>query len=266
MMPGAKPGDAPGTRVHVRPEAVRGGRIVLDASETRHVRRVLRLGVGDIVRAMDGLGHEWTVRLSALGTRAEGQILEAAAPAEESPLGLTLAQGIPRGDKLETIIRMSTELGVAAVAPLMTARSIARAESLARWAGRRARWERVAREASKQCGRATVPAVATPATLADWLGTRDARERGDVLVCLWERETAPLAEVLPVARPARAAVVVGPEGGLADDEVEALRAAGAVVAGLGPRLLRTETAGPVAVALLQARWGDLGRRAEGVAP
>jgi 16S rRNA (uracil1498-N3)-methyltransferase len=85
-------------------------------------------------------------------------------------------------------------------------------------------------------------------------------------VCLWERETAPLAEVLPVARPARAAVVVGPEGGLADDEVEALRAAGAVVAGLGPRLLRTETAGPVAVALLQARWGDLGRRAEGVAP
>jgi len=246
----------------VRPDAVRGGRIVLDAGETRHVRRVLRLAVGDLVRAMDGLGHEWTVRLTALGTRAEGEILEAGTPADESPLGLTLAQGIPKGDKLETIIRMSTELGVAAVAPLITARSLRRRDEPAR----RARWERVAREASKQCGRAIVPGVAAPATLADWLAARDARDREGVLVCLWERETAPLAEVLPAGRPLRAAVVVGPEGGLADDEVEALRAAGALVAGLGPRLLRTETAGPVAVALLQARWGDLGRRADGAAP
>lgn len=265
MIPAGGAG-APGTRVHVRPDAVRGARIVLDAGETRHVRRVLRLSVGDLVRAMDGLGHEWTVRLTALGTRAEGEILEAGAPADESPLGLILAQGIPKGDKLETIIRMSTELGVGAVAPLMTTRSIAREESHARWAARRARWERVAREASKQCGRAIVPGVAAPATLADWLAARDARDREGILVCLWERETAPLAEVLPTARPRRAAVVVGPEGGLADDEVEALRAAGALVAGLGPRLLRTETAGPVAVALLQARWGDLGRRADGAAP
>ena len=155
---------APGTRVHVRPDAVRGARIVLDASETRHVRRVLRLNVGDLVRAMDGLGHEWTVRLTALGARAEGEILEAGAPAEESPLALTLAQGIPKGDKLETIIRMSTELGVASVAPLITTRSIAREEHV-RWAVRRARWERVAREASKQCGRAVVPGVAAPAAL-----------------------------------------------------------------------------------------------------
>jgi len=243
----------------VRPDAVHGARIVLDAGETRHVRRVLRLGVGDLVRAMDGLGHEWTVRLTALGTRAEGEILEAGAPADESPLELTLAQGIPKGDKLETIIRMSTELGVASVAPLITARSPRRGDDPAR----RARWERVAREASKQCGRAIVPGVAMPATLADWLGARSGRDREGVLVCLWERETAPLSEILPVARPARAAVVVGPEGGLADDEVEALRAAGALVAGLGPRLLRTETAGPVAVALLQARWGDLGRPADG---
>jgi len=256
---------APGTRVHVRPDAVRGARIVLDASETRHVRRVLRLNVGDLVRAMDGLGHEWTVRLTALGARAEGEILEAGAPAEESPLALTLAQGIPKGDKLETIIRMSTELGVACVAPLITTRSIAREEH-GRWAVRRARWERVAREASKQCGRAVVPGVAAPVALGDWLAARDARDRGGVLVCLWERETAPLAELLPAARPARAAVVVGPEGGLGDDEVEALRAAGALVAGLGPRLLRTETAGPVAVALLQARWGDLGRRVDGIGP
>ncbi len=243
---------ATGTRVHVRPDAVRDGRVVLDADETHHIRRVLRLRVGDVVRAMDGLGHEWTVRLTALGARAEGDILEAGAPAPESPLHLTLAQGLPKGDKLDTVVRMSTELGVAAIVPLLSARSVSRAEA---GAARRARWERVAREAAKQCGRAVVPTVAAPSSLADWLATRDPSA---LLVCLWERESTPLSERLPVRAPARAAVVVGPEGGLADDEVDALRGAGAIVAGLGPRLLRTETAGPVAVALLQARWGDLG--------
>jgi 16S rRNA (uracil1498-N3)-methyltransferase len=250
-------------RVHVRPDAVHGTRLVLDAGETRHLQRVLRLRVGDRVRAMDGAGHEWTVRLTTVGPRAaEGEILEAGAPPHESPLPLTLAQGLPKGDKLESIIRMSTELGVAAVAPLLTERSVARADA-ARLTGRRARWERVAREAAKQCGRAVVPAVAAPVALADWL----AAWPGDgLLLCLWEGESAPFAEVLPARAPERAAVVVGPEGGLATDEVATLRAAGAVVAGLGPRLLRTETAGPVAVALLQARWGDLGTAATRPAP
>ena len=125
MIPAGGAG-APGTRVHVRPDAVREGRVVLDADETRHVRRVLRLRVGDLVRAMDGLGHEWTVRLTALGARAEGEILDTGAPAPESPLHLTLAQGLPKGDKLDTVIRMSTELGVAAIVPLLSARSVPR--------------------------------------------------------------------------------------------------------------------------------------------
>jgi 16S rRNA (uracil1498-N3)-methyltransferase len=253
MIPAGGAG-APGTRVHVRPEAVRDGRVVLDAHETRHVRRVLRLRVGDLVRAMDGVGHEWTVRLTALGARAEGEILDTGAPAPESPLHLTLAQGLPKGDKLDTVIRMSTELGVAAIVPLLSARSVPRAEA---GAARRARWERVAREAAKQCGRAVVPTVAAPSSLPDWLAGRD---QDSLLLCLWEREPVSLADRLPARAPSRAAVVIGPEGGLADDEVAALQAAGAIVAGLGPRLLRTETAGPVAVALLQAHWGDLGTR------
>ena len=166
---------------------MRDGRVVLDADETRHIRRVLRLRVGDVVRAMDGLGHEWTVRLTALGTRAEGDILEAGAPAPESPLHLTLAQGLPKGDKLDTVVRMSTELGVAAIVPLLSARSVSRAEA---GAARRARWERVAREAAKQCGRAVVPTVAAPSSLSDWLATRDP---SGLLVCLWEREPTPAA-------------------------------------------------------------------------
>jgi len=149
---------------------------------------------------------------------------------------------------------MSTELGVAAVIPLLTSRTVPAGEGR----DRLARWERVAREAAKQSGRAVVPAIAAPMALQAWLAARDPT---GLLVCFWERELTPLAGRLPAIRPARATVVVGPEGGLADEEVAGLEEAGAIVAGLGPRVLRTETAGPVAVALLQARWGDLGEPA-----
>jgi 16S rRNA (uracil1498-N3)-methyltransferase len=97
-------------------------------------------------------------------------------------------------------------------------------------------------------------AIAEPRPLADWLA---ARVPGGLLVCLWEAEPRPLASQLPADVPDEAALVVGPEGGLTREEVEALRDAGAVVAGLGPRILRAETAGPVGLALLQARYGDL---------
>src|SRR4029453_12239094 len=144
-----------GPRVHVRPEAVSGTRVILDAEEAHHLRRVLRLRVGDLVRALDGRGRELTVRLTALGVRsAEGEILASATPGRESPLHLTLAQGLPKADTLETIIRMSTELGVAAVVPLLTKRTVAAGLGQ----GRLARWERVAREAAKQGGRVVVPA------------------------------------------------------------------------------------------------------------
>jgi 16S rRNA (uracil1498-N3)-methyltransferase len=164
-----------------------------------------------------------------------------------------LAQGLPRGDKMDGIVRMATELGAARIEPLLTARAVARPDA-ARGRGRRLRWERIAREAAKQCGRAVVPGIGEPTALADWL---TARAGGGLLVCLWEGETRPLAAQLPAERPDAATLVVGPEGGLTGDEVASLRGAGAVVAGLGPRILRTETAGPVGLALLQARYGDL---------
>ena len=171
------------------------------------------------------------------------------------PIELTLAQGLPKGDKLDAIVRMATELGATRVVPLVCRRSVVRMEP-GRSAARRVRWERIAREAAKQCGRTSVPDVCAPAPLVRWL--EDAREPG-LLLCLWEAESTLLDAVLPAECPARITLVVGPEGGLAPEEVADLRAAGAVLAGLGPRILRTETAGPVGLALLQSRYGDLGR-------
>ena len=238
------------------PDAVRGDRVQFDRAETRHLARVLRLRPGDVVEAFDGQGGRLTVRLTSLGAgAAEGLVVGRDAAGRESPLRLVLAQGLPKADKMDAIVRMATELGATRIAPVLTARTGARPDA-ARGRGRRLRWERVAREAAKQCGRAVVPAIAEPRLLADWLA---ARAPAGLLVCLWEAEPRPLASQLPTDVPSEAALVVGPEGGLTREEVEALRAAGAVVAGLGPRILRTETAGPVGLALLQARYGDLGR-------
>jgi 16S rRNA (uracil1498-N3)-methyltransferase len=243
------------TGFHIRPESVQGDRVIFDAEETHHLAHVLRLQPGAVVRTVDGRGHEIIVRLTLVGGRiAEGDIVSRSVPASESPLSLTLAQGVPKGAKLDTIIRMATELGVALVIPLLLERTVARPDPTEP-SHRLLRWRRVAKEAAKQSGRAVIPEVRAPIALDAWLAEPTAP---GLVLCLWEGERTPLSEVLPAAPPARAAVVIGPEGGFTDAEVGRLRSAGAVVAGLGPRILRTETAGPVALALLQSRYGDLG--------
>ncbi len=243
------------SRFHVRADAVSGERVSFDADEAHHLGRVLRLGPGDVVCALDGRGHELTVRLTHVAPRtAEGIVVARADRPAESPLELVLAQGIPKGDKLEGIIRMATELGVCRIAPLVTERTIARVEP-PRWERRLERWRRVAREAAKQSGRAVVPEVDPPRALGDWVAGPPSP---GLLLCVWEGERAGLSTVLPPRGPDRITVIVGPEGGLSATEIAHLRSAGAVTAGLGPRIMRTETAGPVTLALLQARYGDLG--------
>jgi 16S rRNA (uracil1498-N3)-methyltransferase len=243
------------TGFHVRPESVRGDHVTFDRDEAHHLAHVLRLGPGATVKAVDGRGHEIIVRLTRVGGQAaEGAIVNRRSAGTESPLGLTLAQGVPKGSKLDLVVRMATELGVQLVVPLLLERTIARTDP-AESSHRVLRWRRIAREAAKQSGRAVIPEVRTPVTLDRWLG--EPQDRG-LVVCLWEGARTPLAAALPGSPPARATVVIGPEGGLSLAEVERLRAAGALVAGLGPRTLRTETAGVVALALMQARYGDLG--------
>lgn len=237
-----------------RAEPTADGRVAFDAAETRHLGRVLRLGPGDVVTAVDGHGRQWQVRLTELTARAAAGVVLAGHDARrESPLHLTLVQGVPKADKMDVIVRMATELGAARVTPVLTERTVIRPPA-GGWTARLTRWQRIAAEATKQCGRAVVPEVMAPGPLSSCLADP---ARIGLLVCLWEETDAALDRALPPPPVHRATLVVGPEGGLAPGEVDALRAAGAVVAGIGPRILRTETAGPVGLALLQARYGDL---------
>jgi 16S rRNA (uracil1498-N3)-methyltransferase len=245
-------------RFAITPEAIAAGRVTFDAPQSRHLARVLRLRAGDTVIASDGSGHDYTVRLDAIGARVTGTVVGEATGGAESPLAITLVQGVPKGDKMETIVRVSTELGVARVCPVIAERTIVRLEP-ARWRERARRWQRVAREAAKQCGRAVVPEVEAPRPLADCLAQGEPPDLG---LCLWEGATDPLARVLDglSAPPRTLRVLVGPEGGLARGEIAAARAHGFVIVGLGPRILRTETAAPALHAIVQARFGDLTSR------
>ena len=258
-------------RFTIAPERIRDGRVFFDRDESRHLARVLRLRSGDTVLAADGAGHEYTVRLETVGDEATGTVLGVGTNDHESPLRITLIQSVPKGDKMETIVRASTELGVTRIVPVLTARTIVTLEP-GRWRERARRWQRVAKEAAKQCGRAVVPAVDVPRPLSDAL---DLGENADLRLCLWEGAAGAaggegggqarllgntLAASLPPALPAgsRIGLLIGPEGGLTWSEVEAVRARGWVVVSVGPRILRTETAGPAVIAVLQARFGDLG--------
>jgi 16S rRNA (uracil1498-N3)-methyltransferase len=249
-------------RFTIAPAQRDGDRVTFDREESHHIARVLRLAAGATIVAVDGRGEALTVRLDQVGSTVTGLVIAVSAHDTTSPLSITLVQGLPKGDKFETVIRGVTELGAARIAPALTARTVVRLDP-ARSATRVERWARVAREATKQCGRSHVPVVEPPRPLEAWL-TEPAAD--DTLrLCRWEEESAPLVRVLSErATPPRAArIVIGPEGGLTAEEVGLARREGWRVVGFGPRLLRTETAGPAVLAVLQFHYGDLGAAGAG---
>jgi 16S rRNA (uracil1498-N3)-methyltransferase len=243
-------------RVFVRPEAVEASRVRFDADEAHHLRRVLRLRPGTVVEATDGTGRLYRVRLAALeGADAWGTIVARADPATESPCAITLAQALLKGDRMSWLVQKATELGVARIVPMETERVVARPTAGA--AGRHLRWERIAREAVKQCGRATVPTVDRPRAYADVVRQAAAH---DAAWIFWEGggQTLPIAAAA-TGSPARLLLLVGPEGGFTAEETAEAQGVGARVVSLGPRILRAESAGLAAVALCQFLFGDLGR-------
>jgi 16S rRNA (uracil1498-N3)-methyltransferase len=241
-------------RFCVEPDQVSRGRVRFSHEQAHQILRVLRMRRGDTMTVFDGTGTEYEAELIALGTGAATALLKgirAAMP--ESPLRLVLLQGVPKGEKMEVIVQKATELGVHRIVPLLCERTVARG------AGRLPRWRTVAREAAEQCGRAVVPQVDPPVSLGGFLGAQGgARLSG---VTLWEDEAGRgLKEALPpMADADYLHVLIGPEGGLAADEVKLALKAGLVPTTLGRRILRTDTAAVAALTIIQYELGDLGR-------
>ena len=227
-----------------------GQHVALDEAVTAHLVRVLRLGLGDAFVLFNGDGHDYEARITAIAKRsAEAELMSCRAVDNESPLRIVLAQGLARGEKMDWVLQKATELGVAELVPLFTERSEVKLDA-ARSDKRLQHWRGVIASACEQSGRARLPALRAPVALSDWV----AHAGADHVLYL-----DPLAEssLRELAADASYALVIGPEGGLGERDLQTLRAAGARGMRLGPRVLRTETAGIAAIAALQARFGDI---------
>lgn len=233
-----------------------GALVALDREASHHLSRVLRARAGDAVEVFDGAGHRHAATLTVADPRAsELRIDDALASTTESPLRLTLAQCVSAGEKMDWTIEKAVELGVAAIVPLLSARSTVKLD--ADRAQRRAEhWQRLVVAACMQCGRDRLPELHPVRSLAAWLET----PAPDSLRLVLAPGAAQAIGTLPApARPDTAVqLLVGPESGLSAAEVDQACAAGFLPVRMGPRILRTETAGLAALAVLQARFGDLG--------
>jgi 16S rRNA (uracil1498-N3)-methyltransferase len=242
-------------RFFVPQRDVADGKARLQGGEFRHLQRVLRLREGDTVTLFDDAGVEHEGVIVSLSPRvATVRITASAAPARESTLALTLYQGVPKGRKMDLVVEKATELGAIAIVPFVSTFGTA---SFAATEGKRERWQRIALAATKQSGRTVVPEIGTTLTFPEVVGAAAAMDRRLLFFEHADAATLPPADAAKAAT-TTAAVIVGPEGGFSSDEITRALAAGIVVSGLGPRILRTETAAIVALALVQARYGDLG--------
>lgn len=241
------------TRSHVDLPLTSGARITLPEDSAAHLVRVLRLREGDACVLFNGDGHDYPARLVQAGKREAVVELGDAAPADnESPLRITLLQGIARGEKMDLILQKATELGVAAIMPVNGERTEVKLD--AERAGKRlAHWREVTVSACEQCGRARLPGIAPPRPLEQAVQALDR----DMLRLILDPEAVHRLATLVAPASMRIAIAIGPEGGWSPRDLATLEGAGFTGLQLGPRVLRTETAGLAAIAALQARFGDL---------
>ncbi|MCL1849247.1 MAG: 16S rRNA (uracil(1498)-N(3))-methyltransferase [Clostridiales bacterium] len=233
----------------------------ISGGELKHLKNVLRLKAGAQVEVFDGLGKGFAGILVEVGTTEA--LVSLTAPVEEpreSPLRICLAQGMPKGERMDWIVQKATELGVETVIPLELSRCVVRLDGERKRTDKQARWQKIALEAAKQCGRLKLPDVLAPMGLTTFL-QRIRPE--DMLLIPWEEGGQPLRDFLwgtgsPDGAKARVYVMIGPEGGITEEEIESARKAGGQTLTLGPRILRTDTAGLMLLSVLQYQWGDMG--------
>jgi 16S rRNA (uracil1498-N3)-methyltransferase len=236
------------------PQPLVPGSVVDLPDAVAHHLHVVRQQAGDELVLFNGDGGQARARLVEIGKRrASAEVLALDAVDVELPFRVTLAQGLPEGTKMDWIVEKAVELGATGIVPLAAQRSVVRLSG-ERADKRRAHWQGVVVSASEQCGRNRLAAVQPIQEFQRWLG-QDAD--GGVRILLSPRADASLA-AWTRATPARdVTLLVGPEGGFTDQEEDAARAAGALALSMGPRVLRTETAGLAALAILAAGWGGI---------
>lgn len=246
------------TRIHVDAPVAAGGRLVVEGSAANHIARVLRLRCGDALTVFDGSGGEFGARIEEFRKEAVVVAVEEHRPLDrESPLPLTLTQGISRSERMDWIIQKATELGASRIVPVFTKRSVVRLDE--KQAERKLQhWRAIAVAACEQCGRNRIPDLVAPVDFYDRLAADSAGRpdsSGSTRLLLSPSGDLRIDDLRDVGT--GITVLIGPEGGLEDVEQEAAIAAGFKAVRLGPRVLRTETAAIAALTIIQRYFGDL---------
>ena len=229
-----------------------GGEVKLPVAGAYHVARVLRMREGAPLILFDGTGGEYQAEITRVdGDAVTAKLIHQTPGTAESPLKVTLVQGVSRSERMDWTLQKATELGVSSIAPVLSARSVVRLDEK-QAAKKQMHWQAIVIGACEQCGRARVPTVSTPVPLRNYIA--NVKKEGLRLVL---SPSAPGSLAGLASLPNKVEALIGPEGGLDDDELHAARTAGFTPVRLGPRVLRTETAAVVALSVLQALWGDL---------
>jgi len=235
-----------------------GGPCIIDGKEARHIIKVLRMGKGDRVIVMDPAGQRYYGVIESLGTQSVALRLEGPAPRPEpSPIEIELCQALLKSQAMDLLVQKASEIGVDKLVPFTSERTVVKLDQ-ERFGLKRRHWQEIARNAAKQCDRASPMEIAPLQTFQDLVFAM-----GDIQgqkVILWEQEPArDLRGLLrSTSSGGKVIAIVGPEGGFSGKEVEIARGSGFVPASLGSRILRSETAALAISAILQYEWGDLG--------
>jgi 16S rRNA (uracil1498-N3)-methyltransferase len=243
-------------RVHVETRVGDSDQLSLDGGAANHVARVLRLRVGQPLVLFDDSGSEYDAEIQAVvRDSVRVRITGRREMDRESPLAITLAQGVSRGERMDLVVQKATELGVRRIVPVMMERTVVKLDD-AQATKRQRHWRAVAVAACEQCGRNRVPEITPPVVLDDLLsGSAKDAHAGNLRLVLDPGSNLKVRDLAPPG--AGVTLLIGPEGGLSDEELAAALEAGYHGLQLGPRILRTETAALAALTAIQLRLGDL---------
>ena len=246
-------------RFFVEAATLAGDRVDIDGALAHRITKVLRMRAGDEVIFFDGSGEDVRVRLEDATDRRIGAAVVDRGPGPREPrLRVHLYQSITKGDRFEWLLEKATEIGVAAITPLVAARAVVKTSADS---NRAERWRRIVVEAAEQCERSTVPSIGAPLAFDDALRTATGiillpyEDAGDAAASINDILNRRVDDVFSLAE---ASIFIGPEGGYEPAEIERATAAGAEIVTLGDRVLRSETAGLVAATLVMQAIGELG--------
>lgn len=245
-------------RFFINSDSINNDKIIITGDDVKHIGKVLRLKTGDIISAGDGRGFEYICRIDSINRDAVYcSIIEKARNVSEPPVRVDLYQGLPKSSKMDLIVQKCVELGINTITPVDTDRTVVDTEYSRGISSRITRWQRISEEAAKQCGRGKIPEIKNVVTFSEAI---ENLQGYDIMLIPYEKESKMgLKQILRDKNNASSfAIFIGPEGGFSEGEIEMARKKGIVPVTLGPRILRTETAGFTCLSIIIYELGDTG--------